>query len=174
MKCQCKDGHFPSAGGRCVVNRHCSSPEFNSAMEPTQGECGPNQFCRNNVCLCNPNHEFDELGNCLPNEPLIDLDQKTKSKNQNLQDLVTRNELKIVQNKMDTLSTQLITTQLIMFILLVGYAFGIGWLILGYYPNKQKPQQTESIELQNLVPQMPQENQFQRNLLYQEREVNNV
>ena len=71
--CQCKDGWRQVSNKNnnsdlnfCIPYVRCNSStmEFNEYY--IQGDCkSPNQFCRQNLCLCLPNYEFDNTGQCV-------------------------------------------------------------------------------------------------------------
>ena len=66
LTCQCIDG-WRFYNNHCIPYERCNSSElgFNEHLQP--GNCQlSDSFCRDNYCICRPNYEFDNMGNCIP------------------------------------------------------------------------------------------------------------
>ena len=71
--CLCPEGYRPGNSSsteeqlnsnqqQCVPIRQCTR----SGVGLEQADCGPEQFCRNNLCLCKPDYDYDPVkGACV-------------------------------------------------------------------------------------------------------------
>ena len=83
--CLCRDGFKSSFdGSTCIpIHQPCSIEGFNDPMTPGGG-CPDldRQFCRRNVCLCKPGYEYNQAGQCVPDQLMVMfLEQQQQQRN---------------------------------------------------------------------------------------------